>query len=302
MKTLRMASLASSVTVVVGAWVAVACSSSSSGSGAIGTEGGAPGPQEDGGGGGGRDALAGKAGGGQLSLYSAKSSSSFVAAFAPATPGEGITSGCTIEPVGPCKLISCQAIDAAARPAAKLTSAGTITATGGLLPAAGISIMAAGDGTYTPVTGTVPLWAGGDTLTFTAAGGPVPGFTKTAVAPAVGLSITMPTIANGGAVAISRSSDFVIGWAVTGAAVGKTAILVGGTGGKSLSCSFDVAGMSGTIPTAALGKLEAGPGSFTFAVFSSTTTTVGDYALTIELTTPSTAAGEEFSFANATLQ
>ena len=102
---------------------------------------------------------------------------------------------------------------------------------------------------------------------------------------------------------IPRSSDLALGWSIGAIpAAGKTAILIGSTGGKSLSCSFDVAALSGAIPSAALGKLGAGPGSFTFAVFSSTTSAIGDYSLTIEMTTPATAAGEDFTFAAATLQ
>lgn len=301
MKSARIAFLVASG---LGACIAMACSSSSSsappgslvdasgsdsGSGTVGDEGST-------------DSPGGLLGGGALHLSTAKTLSTFVAAFTGPGPG-GLTPGCTIEPIGACKLLACASLDAAppmTTPPPQL-SAGTITATGGLIQGAGLVLTPDSEAKYPGLSGPGILWTGGETLTFAASGGTVPAFSKTAIAPTFGLSIATPVMTSGTVLNVPRSSDFLIQWQVGSApAVGHLDVLIGSTasvGSRSLTCSFDVASLSGTIPSATLSRLEAGIGTLTLGVSASTATSVGDYLLNITLATPVTASGDDFTFA-----
>lgn len=298
------------VASILGAWaLATACSSSGSGSTSSGSSGD---PTNDGGlpgedGAVSPETLAGLKGGGAISVYSAKASSQIVAAFAPPQPDAGgVTPGCTIETIGACMLFACTTVgDAGTTKPAALT-VGTITTTGPGIPAP-ITMTPNGDA-YPPAVGNNPLFIGGDTLTFAAAGGNgIAAFSTTAVAPPVGLSIASPIVSNGGSVIVNRANDFVVTWGIGAQpGVGKVTVQLGsvGAGGqaKSLSCSFDVAPLSGTIPSATLGRLEAGTGSLTFGVSSVTQRVVSDLLVQITLGTPAAANGEELAFVNATVQ
>lgn len=295
----------------VGAFmVMVACSSSQTSSSSGGTSGTSGDPTEGGSptqDGGGADALAGAKGGGQINLYSSKTSSTFIAAFVPPTDaGSGITPGCTIEAIGACNLLACSSTPeaGASGPPPPTMEVGTITATGGLIQGAGITLTPTGNA-YEAKAGAGNLWIGGETLTFSATGGSgVAPFTVTAPAVTAGLSIASPIVTGGSSLNIPRSADFVVQWGVGSIPpVGKFSVLLssGISSGspKSLSCSFDVSALSGTIPTATLKRLDPGTAALTFGVASTTTQTVSDVLVSVVLTTPPTASGEELGFVNA---
>jgi hypothetical protein len=104
-------------------------------------------------------------------------------------------------------------------------------------------------------------WAGGDTLTFTAAGGTVDGFSSTVVTPALMQGIS-PALSTMTPTTVSASSDFTVTW-TPGATSGATSgIFVGALKGMtpdgSISCNgMDSAG-SITVPQALLANMTSG--------------------------------------------
>lgn len=300
----------------VGAFmVMVACSSSQMSSSSGGTSGSSGDPVEGGtptgDGGGGGDAVAGAKGGGQLSLYSAKTTSTFIAAFVPPAVDAGplITPGCTIETVGACLLSYCSSTPEAGPPGPAIPTmeVGSITATGGLIQGAGLTLTPTGSA-YEPKSSVGVLWTGGETLTFSATGGSgVAPFSVTAQTPPAALSIASPIVTSGSSLNIPRSADFVLQWGIGSTPpVGKVSLVLSTVGSsgppKSLQCSFDVSALTGSIPTATLKRLDPGPGSLTFGVSATTSQTVSDVLVTVSLQTPATASGEELGFVNATLE
>lgn len=256
------------------------------------------------------DAVAGAKGGGQISLYSSKASSTFVAAFAPpSADGGGLTPGCTLEVIGACNLTFCASTPEAGTPGPSptLMEVGTITATGGLIQGAGTTLTPNGSA-YEGKTGVGNLWIGGETLTFAATGGSgVAPFRVTANAPTAGLSIASPIVTSGSSLNIPRSADFVLQWGVGSIPpVGKVAVLLSSVSSsgtpRSLACSFDVSALTGTIPTATLKRLDAGTAALTFGVSSTSSQIVSDVLVNVQLSTPATASGEELGFVNATLE
>lgn len=103
------------------------------------------------------------------------------------------------------------------------------------------------------------IFAGGNSITFAAAGGDVIAFADTVVAPTP-LRVTSPALPSG--LSIDTSKDLVFDW--TGSSVGMVAFNVRTTtstfgtplGSSFVSCQFDTSALTGTIPTALLQKLR----------------------------------------------
>jgi hypothetical protein len=100
------------------------------------------------------------------------------------------------------------------------------------------------------------LFAGGDTITFAALGADVPAFADSLVAPTP-ITVTSPTLTSG-ALSIDTAKDLMFTW--TGASSGRIAFNVRTTTSARtssfVSCQFDASGLTGTIPTAQLQKLD----------------------------------------------
>ncbi len=104
-----------------------------------------------------------------------------------------------------------------------------------------------------------PLFASGDSLAVSAAGGPsLPAFSGTLSAPAAG-TITAPAAPAGigGRITIAQAADLQLTW--TGGGAGKLHLVMNSGDGKGqVDCSFDAAAGSGVVPAAALSRLVAG--------------------------------------------
>ncbi|HWZ90922.1 MAG TPA: hypothetical protein VNW92_18805 [Polyangiaceae bacterium] len=188
-------------------------------------------------------------------------------------PGSTFPKGCERQVVGKCGVVLCDFTnggDQLPAPGAAV-SAGTITI-GGTAPTFSVAYDAG-----TQLYGTTPavpkdrlLFAGGETITFAAAGADVPAFSASLVAPAP-LTVTSPALPSGG-FSLDTSKDLVFEW--TGTSTGlltfnvRTVTVNGATAVAStfVSCQFETSALTGTIPTALLQKLQKTDASTTGAL------------------------------------
>ncbi|MGE5183770.1 MAG: hypothetical protein ACM31C_16975 [Acidobacteriota bacterium] len=177
----------------------------------------------------------------------------------------------TMRHVGPCDLVQCAAV---APPAA---SGGTITITGAALP---LSLTPAADGTYAEYsTQTMPLFAGGESITFAAAGADVPAFTKTLSMPTKA-TITAPAKPTG-YLAISRTQDLAIGWSGGGSGLVQITLLGQLSTDPRLQCRFSAGAGAGVVPAAALATVSTGMAAFAMASISDSEQDAGDWAIDV---------------------
>jgi hypothetical protein len=155
-----------------------------------------------------------------------------------------------------CDYTACPAtagvVDAGALPSFQ---AGTVTIGGPTIPDGGLAL-AVTSGSYPELASTVstPYFHGGDSITFAAPGDPgsVGAFSFSMPAPA-DVVVTSPSFASGNVV-IARGTDFPVTWqpGIAGTAMAVTLYQLDATGGASklVSCVFDAATGSGTLPSA----------------------------------------------------
>jgi len=186
----------------------------------------------------------------------------FFAGFSDTTPTLG--AGCTQVDAGTCLTTSCPpasasdagSSDAAAGPA---PSAGTLTITGGAFGTKGIPVAPDKGGTYyyaSPGT----IFAPGDTLGVSAAGGAVPSFAVESVTATPTIVLTAPAPGTGGKITVPTAQPLVVSW--TGGQSGAKTVVVATaiftTGGvASTTCSWDASLGTGMVPSAALKPLAA---------------------------------------------
>jgi hypothetical protein len=175
-------------------------------------------------------------------------------------PGNTLPKGCQREVVGTCATVLCDYANGGDQspPPGAPTSAGTI-AIGGTAMAFSLDYDRAT--TKYGVTPTVPtdklLFAGGDTITFAAAGADVPAFADSLVAPTP-ITVTSPALP----LSIDTSKDLVFHW--TGTSVGmvafnvRTATTSSATTVSStfVTCQFEPSALTGAMPAALLQKLR----------------------------------------------
>src|SRR5450432_3131308 len=176
-------------------------------------------------------------------------------------PGNSFPKGCQRQVVGACQVLLCDYTNGGDQspPPGAVTSAGILTV-GGTTPMLSLEYDAG-----TMLYGAVPavptnqlLFAGGDTITFAAAGGDVPAFADSVVAPTP-LTVTSPALPSD--FSIDTSKDLVFDW--TGSSVGalsfnlRTTTVSGGatTATSFVSCHFPASAQTGTIPKAQLQQL-----------------------------------------------
>ncbi len=214
-------------------------------------------------------------------------SGSVVAAFSTIVSSGPPNSGtsCTTQTVGSCTSSRCVTVDAGTPVDAGFTltqdSAGVITIAGTKLDG-GVTLVPSADNTYAALSATSRLSAVGDTLTVSAAGATVPAFSgKTVVTPA-SVTVTAPGCAASNCGSIPRNAPLLVTW--TGGTVGTVTVsaFVGvGAETSIVQCSYDASAGTGTVPTAALGTLPAGMGSFSVSVANKTTFTAGSYDVSL---------------------
>lgn len=229
-----------------------------------------------GGGGGGGD------GGGSPTHVGFVSIQSYDAMNTPQTPTRGGTASAgfytsgnyctTTQTIGACDVATCTTT---APPAA---SAGAITITGAAQP---ITLTPAADHTYATFMAQSPLFAGGETITFAAAGADVPAFSATITMPGKA-TITSPAkpTPQSPYLDINRTLDLTVKW--TGGGTGKVQVALNSqSADKRLFCRFDAGAGTGTIQAAALATLDAGLGGFAMASISVAPHVAGDWGVEV---------------------
>jgi len=170
------------------------------------------------------------------------------AAFGYYTDGDCVT---TTE--GACLLRACPTRDGTVLGE---VSAGTITVTSSFLPTGGITLAQNPLGRYPRAP--IPGWLGGEDVTITTTGGAVPAFRETLRTPK-SFTVTGPVLVSGQR--LPRNQDIVLSWSGGSGEVGKIGFTLWKTGGYPvhvLSCEYDFADGTATVPTATLTKLPVG--------------------------------------------
>jgi len=177
----------------------------------------------------------------------------------------------TVQTVGACVVMDCPDTDASS------VSGGTVTITGAAEP---ITLTPSTTGHYDARVSPDPLFNGGETLTFTASGGDVPGFTKTIKAPSKP-TITQPAkpASQVSPLVIDRSKDLMVAW--TGGGNGTMDVSLAGAADRRVSCRFDTSTGHGKVPSAALSMLTAGMGGVSMAAFSEDEVIEGDWGINV---------------------
>ncbi|MEP7123941.1 MAG: hypothetical protein ABJE95_23635 [Byssovorax sp.] len=163
--------------------------------------------------------------------------------------------------------------------------AGVITITGGKVP---ITMTPDAMSKYADVKDSVnDLFDGGEAITIAATGGMVPGF-ATKITASAGIDLTLPLQpANNGPLSVDRKLDLVFTWK-NGAAGEVVAVLDDGMTTR-LTCTFQAAAGTGTIPKTALAKLApTASGLFVIGAFTAKTLTGQGWTITLGVGTAKT--------------
>lgn len=119
-------------------------------------------------------------------------------------------------------------------------------------------------GQYAPASGQTKVFDADQDVTFKAAGGEVPAFTKSLKAPG-SITVTSPAGSFGAApVDVDRAAGLEVKWTNGGAGKVLAAIIASGGARRfaTLSCTYEGAAGTGAIPAAALNKLPAGTATY----------------------------------------
>ena len=124
------------------------------------------------------------------------------------------------------------------------------------------------------------IFVGGETLTFAAAGGTLPGFKATLVTPAH-VTVTAPTYSRGNKLKVDRSQDLSVKW--QGDSSGELVFKIGGPPAADLpstnvTCRFPAGDGEGAVPKAALSAIEGfGTGVMSARMEATTKVQAGDW-------------------------
>lgn len=191
----------------------------------------------------------------------------------------------TTDTVGPCEIRNAMSAEGGGFP--NYFDAGLLRVEGGTQT---VELGLDPGGFYDAFTADTALFAGGETLTISAQGSDVPGFTTTVVAPAH-VQVTAPVYPVGLPYAVDRSADLTFTW--TGTSDGQIRVRFGGPQappdlGTTVTCWFSPGDGTGTVPGAALERIQlAGTGTLAVDVVStSVVTTAGWGAVDITVDTP----------------
>jgi hypothetical protein len=177
------------------------------------------------------------------------------------THSTGVDTTTTSKTVGPCFV---ETIGNGNTPDEIDMSAGTIHITGG---AKSVDLVPTTKRTYDPVSGSVALWTGGETLTVAADGKDVPAFTTSLVAPSK-LTMTAPALPSpSGDLSVTRSAPFSAMW--SGVSTGLVVLYFDAATGAnafSATCTFKASDGKAEVPAAAFADFPAASGTFNFYV------------------------------------
>jgi hypothetical protein len=127
------------------------------------------------------------------------------------------------------------------------------------------------------------LWAGGETLTFSATGADVPAFTDSIIAPAqmqITSATVMPPPSQVDDPIIDKSQDFTVTWAAP--SFGMVEITMSDPVVEhQLRCKFEASAGTATIPSTSLMKLLANLGWFTIGTVGANHVFAGDWSVAL---------------------
>jgi hypothetical protein len=178
----------------------------------------------------------------------------------------------TTQVIGACEVATCTTT---APPA---VSAGAITITGAAQP---ITLTPKADDTYAMFMSASPLFSGGESITFAAAGADVPAFSASITMPAKA-TITSPAkpTPQSPYLNINRTLDLTVRW--TGGGSGKLQVALDSqSADHRIFCRFDASAGTGTVTAAALATLEEGLGGFAMASIAMGEHDAGDWAVDV---------------------
>jgi hypothetical protein len=184
---------------------------------------------------------------------------------------------------GPCTLDDCTAVDAPDGGALLVESAGTVTLTGGNLGAPLMVAFGAG-GQYRPPLIGSPLFDAGAVFRVSAPGDVFPAFSGQS-APAPGaITITTPAVTMGtfGPTYLFDPASPLI-WSWTGGSAGASVSFTAVSADVIITCSFDAAGGTGTIPQDVVARFPTAASTIEIISSSSTTLAAGGQSVLFEI-------------------
>ncbi|HEY5945126.1 MAG TPA: hypothetical protein VIV40_06530 [Kofleriaceae bacterium] len=176
----------------------------------------------------------------------------------------------TTQTIGPCEVATCTS----SQPPA--ISAGTIMISGAAMP---ITMTPTALSQYDTFMTASPLFSGGESITFAAAGAGVPAFSGSVTMPSKA-TITVPAKPSNQSpyLVINRGADYTVSW--TGGGSGQVQVALNSQmADKRLFCRFDASAGTGKIPSAALATLDAGGGGFAMASVARKQQTAGEWGV-----------------------
>jgi hypothetical protein len=178
--------------------------------------------------------------------------------------------------IGACSVGQCSFAISASAP-----TAGEIVISGGSTEIA-MSPDAGGSYALSDVPGT--LFTGGESLTFVASGGEVPGFSGTIVAPTP-LELAEPQLPDSPTTAVTlvRGAPLTVAWTGTSSGVMRVQLARQPRDvATTVTCRFDVAAGTGTVPADLIAQLPTGTGAIVFSQLSASDVTAGEWTVSIE--------------------
>lgn len=184
--------------------------------------------------------------------------SSATAGFEPDVPPT--SSACTSLIVAGCSVIDCN-LAAPSPTGQSAPSAGTITFSGPASVDLGLMLTPTPQGRYEDAKREARVFAPGDLLSISAAGGDIPAFTGTVIAPS-DIALISPKVVFPTKLVVDRTKDLATTWSGGGTSVVSVILATSRvTGGKPargvyVSCEALASGGALTVPAAAVAKLE----------------------------------------------
>jgi len=200
------------------------------------------------------------------------------------TGGADPTPECTVRTEGDCTILQCGSAGADGG-TFKYLSAGTLTVSGGLLPAPGVTLEPDADNNYL-AAGNINPWHAGQQLTVKGGGGQIPIFEVSVSAPTT-VTLTSPAMPDLGAkITISRTTPLEVHWSgeQTEKQIGITSQVLTPTGDTTafVGCHFAASETSRTIPASILGVLPKGEVFIVATTRNQATIPVGDKAVGLQ--------------------
>lgn len=199
--------------------------------------------------------------------------------------------GCTtvVPDGGACAVTTCSGHAPNDAGLVTLASAGALDVTGGAFGDAGVQVGPDVLGSYVYNT-TGPMFAPGDMLSVSAAGGTVPAFASQSIAAPAAITVTAPLPGDAGLLVIPTSQSLAVTW--TGGVTNNRVVftlnaLFSSGGSASTACSWNAVAGQGTIPASVLaplvmGTAQSGGSTAVWYQLAQTSFATGRWAVTMQ--------------------